>query len=49
MGGGGVGNLLIFVQHSLIHSHNFFSCTVGKCKCWTVCFLCFWDIKHVAY
>ena len=23
-GGFGVGNLLIFVQHSLIHSHNFF-------------------------
>ena len=34
--------LVIFFQHSLIHSHNFFSCTVGMCKCCIVCFFCFW-------
>ena len=35
VGGFGVGNLLIFVQHSLIHSHNFFllwvSVSVRRC------------------
>ena len=35
------GSLLFFVQHSLIHSHIFW-CFGGKCKCWTVCFFCFW-------
>ena len=43
----------MFVQHSLIHSHNFFR-VLGKCKCWTVCFFdfgqqelnnCFWMIR----
>ena len=41
-----VGSLLIFVQYSFIHT--IFLCTMGKCKCWMVCFLCFWAIKHVA-
>ena len=45
--GGGVGSLFIFVQHSLIPSHNFFrvlwgSVSVGRCA-----FFCFWAIKQM--
>ena len=44
------GTLLIFVQHSLIHSHNFFM-YCGKCKCWIVCFFLFLsiDIQLINY
>ena len=35
-----VGTLFLFVQHSLIYSHNFL-CLWGKCKSWAVCFFVF--------
>ena len=41
------GTVLIFVQYSLIQSHNFL-CTVRKCKSWTVCFFVFGH-RHSAY
>ena len=36
-----VGILFFGVKLSFTHSHNYFVFW-GKCKCWTVCFLCFW-------
>ena len=32
--------LYLFSIHTFIHTT--FFCTVGRCKCWTVCFFCFW-------
>ena len=34
-----------FINTCLTFTHSFtqfFLCTVGRCKCWTVCFLCCW-------
>ena len=52
----GVGTLIIFVQHSLIHSHNFFcvllgSVSVGRCALFVLGLSnmqlvnCFWKIR----
>ena len=36
------------VYQTFIHAFTqFFSCTVGICKCWTVCFFVVWE-QHVA-
>ena len=59
LGGGGftllsqgffvLGLKFINICSTFTHSFTqFISCTVGKCKCWTVCFLCLGAIKHVA-
>ena len=45
-----LGLKFINICSTFAHSFTqFFSCTVGKCKCWTVCFCCFWAIKQQFY
>ena len=47
--GGGSGLKFTDICSTFTHSFTqFLSCTVVKCKCWMVCFLCFGAIKHVA-
>ena len=44
---GGLGLKFINICSTFTHSFTqFLLCTVGKCKCWTVCFFGFWAIKQ---